>query len=201
MSARVKINPGDRFNRLTVVEEIEAVKGQRRFKCRCDCGNSTVNWLSGLRSLTVKSCGCYLREVAKETAIKHFRKPEGEALLNELRRRYTQSARKRGLIYALTEDQFKRLVQHPCSYCGKPPYHVMERTGRYGRFTYTGIDRLDASKGYVPDNCLPCCKVCNYAKQTMTVDEFLEWVKLAYESTRLMTRETCFQAARVIAGS
>ena len=40
-----------------------------------------------------------------------------------------------------------------------------------------GIDRIDSSKGYVFDNCVPCCKHCNIMKMTMTIDEFINKIK------------------------
>ena len=43
-----------------------------------------------------------------------------------------------------------------------------------------GIDRIDSSKGYVESNVCSCCKYCNTAKNTMSVEEFLEFIKRIY---------------------
>ena len=43
-----------------------------------------------------------------------------------------------------------------------------------------GLDRIDSSKGYSSENTVPCCKYCNTAKNTMSVNEFMEWVKRIY---------------------
>ena len=45
-----------------------------------------------------------------------------------------------------------------------------------GDYTYNGIDRVDNTRGYTLDNVVPCCFKCNRAKDTMTKEEFLEWV-------------------------
>ena len=37
-----------------------------------------------------------------------------------------------------------------------------------------GIDRGDNSKGYLPENLVPCCKGCNRAKSTRSPREFVE---------------------------
>lgn len=44
-------------------------------------------------------------------------------------------------------------------------------------FVFTGIDRVDNTRGYDPDNVVPCCRVCNRAKDVRTKDEFLSWAK------------------------
>ena len=44
-----------------------------------------------------------------------------------------------------------------------------------------GIDRIDSNKGYSFDNVVACCKYCNGAKNTMTQEEFKEWIKRVYE--------------------
>lgn len=50
---------GKKFNMLTVVEEVEKNKrGQRMFKCLCDCGNLIIAEGCMLRKGEVKSCGC-----------------------------------------------------------------------------------------------------------------------------------------------
>lgn len=74
MSKKLDIKVGQRFNRLTVVEELPiyvASNGQRkrRFRCKCDCGNYTDVMLSNLVYGSVKSCGC-----AKDEAIKVSKK-------------------------------------------------------------------------------------------------------------------------------
>ena len=37
-----------------------------------------------------------------------------------------------------------------------------------------GVDRWDNSKGYLPDNLVPCCKDCNRGKLTRSSREFVE---------------------------
>ena len=48
-----------------------------------------------------------------------------------------------------------------------------------------GIDRIDSSKGYTVENSVPCCKYCNTAKNTMSVDEFLKWIGRVYKFNNL----------------
>lgn len=68
MPARANINAGDRYGKLTIIEEIEpnvtpCGTVQRRFKCMCDCGNETTRLLvnlnkdSGCKECTYKDVG------------------------------------------------------------------------------------------------------------------------------------------------
>lgn len=62
----------------------------------------------------------------------------------------------------------------------------IDMTGKkYGRLTVlditdNGIDRVDNSKGYTSDNCVPCCWACNNAKKNNSSSEFLAWVDGVY---------------------
>lgn len=64
-----KINVGDKFNRLTVIEDLGFFKkeGHLRkrhwYKCKCDCGNIKDIEMSTLKRGTTKSCGCLNEEV------------------------------------------------------------------------------------------------------------------------------------------
>lgn len=62
MTARVPVNPGDRYARLVVVEEVEQDGTRRRVRFRCDCGNEKVALLENVRAGHTTSCGCYLIE-------------------------------------------------------------------------------------------------------------------------------------------
>lgn len=83
---------------------------------------------------------------------------------------YRASSKKRGYEFSLSKDEFEVLIQKPCVYCGTEPSPV------------NGVDRVDNSVGYVPDNCVPCCGTCNKAKGTMTRGQFVDWIIKAYRN-------------------
>jgi hypothetical protein len=60
MSALI-VSPGDRFEKLEIVREIERTNpGERRFELKCDCGNITTGKLKSLRCGDKGSCeACY----------------------------------------------------------------------------------------------------------------------------------------------
>jgi hypothetical protein len=55
----------------------------------------------------------------------------------------------------------------------------------YGNYTYNGLDRVNNSKGYTRTNVVPCCIICNNAKRTLSLSEFLEWIGQVYEHSIL----------------
>jgi hypothetical protein len=91
------------------------------------------------------------------------------------------NVQRRGWDFHLTIPQLKRLSQLPCVYCGKGPSNVHRLGYVIGgkkviapemAIQYSGIDRIDSTKGYIPGNVVPCCWVCNRMKGTLPVDEF-----------------------------
>lgn len=60
-------------------------------------------------------------------------------------------------------DLFSKLMISDCVYCGCKSTDEL----------YNGIDRIDSTKAYVPDNCAACCKTCNIMKNSMDLGSFL----------------------------
>lgn len=79
--------------------------------------------------------------------------------------RYKDGAAKRGYVFELTIEQARAMFSVPCMYCHYPP-----------RGEFNGIDRVDNSKGYTLDNCVPCCAWCNRAKSDGQLPRFMEWI-------------------------
>ena len=61
------VEVGERFERLTVVEELtrRTVRGQKCFRCDCICGKSIQAIGANLRSGNTKSCGCLHSSVSR----------------------------------------------------------------------------------------------------------------------------------------
>lgn len=72
---KLKIEPGDRFGKWTIIEEVPSKiisgKPRRMFKCQCDCGNTKEVQLACLRNKHSTSCGCEQKKRASEAQIKH----------------------------------------------------------------------------------------------------------------------------------
>lgn len=73
--------------------------------------------------------------------------------------------KKHGIEVSITFEDFSTLNALPCDYCGG----VLPATGY-------GIDRKDNTRGYTPDNCLPCCANCNTMKGALLTYEEMKLV-------------------------
>jgi len=158
---------GNRYSKLLVVSKVGIDRyGSICFECLCDCGEKKIVSGINLRQGKVKSCGCL-----------HMR-PKGESAFKHMFRTMKKSAEKRGYVWELTEAQVKGITAQNCTYCGGSPSNRISKKQSYnGGYTYNGIDRTNNKIGYISNNIVPCCRVCNRAKSTMTVVEFLKWIK------------------------
>lgn len=173
---------GKKFNKLTVTN----FNGRERdgkgrtylyWDCLCDCGNKVVILSGRLTSGRTKSCGCY----RSESRIGKTRLPDNTSTKNTLFKTYLKGAETRNLSFNLSFEQFLNFLSQDCFYCGKSPSNVV--TGRKGNsdYYYNGIDRVDNNIGYIKENCVPCCKICNAAKTNLTIEEFFLFIKNVYE--------------------
>jgi len=189
-----KISVGDKFSRWTVLEFSGPDSKYRKYwKCQCDCG--TIRNVRGteLNYGQSRSCGCYQKEIARNQQIKNNKDralPVGEASFNDVYLKYKTGAIKRNLCFSLSKEEFRNITSLPCVYCGMEPNHVYTSLSFNGEYVFTGIDRVDNNEGYAIENCVPCCKNCNYAKKEMSVSEFKDWITRVYNHFATVTFTT-----------
>jgi len=165
---------GRRFGLLTVTGRIKKQKKTRNryfWACRCDCGGEKLVSTAYLNRGWTKSCGCLWRKSRLSTK---------EAETRILFGAYRTNAKNRDHSFQLSLDQFRQLVFSNCYYCGsKPDRSQTSYYSRAGRAStlFNGIDRQDNGEGYVFENCVPCCKLCNYMKRSLDVETFLKHVR------------------------
>lgn len=175
---------GQKFHRLTVLESVSAIGGRSAWKCQCDCGNIKIVKTENLRSSDTKSCGCWNREQRSLRAENMYSKCIKYTPLIASARRVWQK-----IYNEMSFDDFYTISQQNCYYCGSMPSNVQnmadkkssQKMKNEGNFIYNGLDRLDSSKPHSKENCVACCKYCNYAKRERTVEEFKEWLIQAYK--------------------
>jgi len=149
---------------------------KRLWLCRCECGNTTeVVTGSLLKEGGTRSCGCRSSEVAIENSKKSRHKiMKPESAFNTITSIYRRNAVKRNLCWELSPEQALLRFKGDCYFCGLPPSNLYKPRGYSQR--YSGIDRLDNTKGYTVENTVSCCSICNHAKHTLGEAEFKEWI-------------------------
>jgi len=76
---------------------------------------------------------------------------------------YKRNAEYKNLDFNVSFEEYSIIVTKECHYCG-----VVQEKG------FNGIDRKDQSVGYIVDNCVSCCKMCNYMKGSTCEEVFIK---------------------------
>ena len=170
---------GQIFGRLTVIKRDYSDSGNGKhikWLCKCECGKEKLIAGYSLKTGNTKSCGCLQKELVKERRRLNIGIASMRAMING----YKKGAKRRGIEYKLTEEQFKNITQQDCFYCGEKPNNRTNVKNSFGDYIYNGIDRVDNKKGYTIENSVPCCFTCNRAKDVSTQQEFKDWIERVY---------------------
>lgn len=97
--------------------------------------------------------------------------------------KYAYNAMMRDLDFLLTKEEFASLIKMNCFFCDLPPSNEWKMNRKKNNvLIYSGVDRINNNEGYLLNNCIPCCSICNRAKGTMSLEEFKEqvirWMKM-----------------------
>ncbi len=182
------------FGRLTVLSYTGKKKsGQLTYECKCACGRVVIAQAGSLKDGNTRSCGCLKNEVSaarwKGTGLQKTI-GYGMASRNALLGGYKRAARKRGISWELTNEEFFSITKQDCFYCGTEAAQVFHSSKSHnGYYVYNGIDRLDSDSSYVSGNCVSACGPCNWAKGAMSVDAFLSLIEQVYRH-RVSQRKT-----------
>ena len=138
---RLEIAVGQRFNMLTILEELPISSNGRIFNCLCDCGNTKQILLPHIVRSLIKSCGCHRKMVHTKHGMHNSR--EYSSWENMIQRCTNPKSRKyslyggRGITVC---DRWMKSFQVFYEDIGPRPEN-------------TSIDRLDGNKGYYKENC------------------------------------------------
>ena len=95
-------------------------------------------------------------EARRPPRIRNYQAEAKRNLENVWKSFLSKSVEKRDKECTLIKEQYFELIQKPCSYCNY-----------FNEEEINGIDRVDNAKGYILENCIPCCKHCNRMKHIL----------------------------------
>jgi hypothetical protein len=137
--------------------------------------NAAKRWMD-YRQRQIEKLGPdeYLKKQAENAKKWRDNNPEKMAKINENKKNskeqnyniYKRSADLKNVEFRLTYDQYLLVIEKECHYCG-----IIQEKG------FNGIDRKDQTKGYIFDNCVSCCKMCNYMKGSTSDQVFINRVE------------------------
>ena len=185
---KLVINPGDEYELLTIVKEVERHqqpngKFRRMVLCRCKCGTETVTQLHSLTSGHTTSCGCFGKTTGRGNAT-HGRcgtpvyrawQDMIQRCYNPLRPRYVTYGARGITVCKRWRESFEAFLED----MGDTP------SPRHS------IDRIENDQGYCKANCRWATKkqqsrntsrnvVLTYQDKAMCVAEWAEEIGIPY---------------------
>jgi len=176
------IQPNERFgNWLTLkfysFKEVPQTYDSAKWECICDCGFKkfirTADLLGGYTSKCIK-CSCKINTQGNIL-------PEKGAAWNKIFGIIKRSAKIRNLEFSLTKEHIKELVLQNCFYCDCEPSNLV-KSSKGDEIAYNGIDRVDNKIGYLKENCVTCCRKCNFLKTDYNLKEMLNQIEKIYKN-------------------
>jgi hypothetical protein len=151
MSNRIELT-GKRFGKLTVLRYAGCRKWGCYWSVKCDCGTEKEVDGKALRHGKVVSCRCRLKEFNKDNRLRPY---------ENLYHLFVRAAGRTTYVVNLPYDEFLVFTKETqCHYCGFA-VHFQEYSAKGATYN---LDRKDNTLGYSKDNCVVCCKTCNFAK-------------------------------------
>jgi hypothetical protein len=170
------------FNRLKVISWEWNIKpsGYKEvfWICKCECGNTHKTRQADLLNNKIQSCGCYRSECGGNKGPTTMTYNEAMEVTNggipgRYYNRVITGANSRNIEFDITvEDMWKLLLKqnYKCALSGADIYFSKNDTT-------ASLDRIDSSKGYIPDNIQWVHKDINRIKMDLPNDKFIELCK------------------------
>ena len=153
----------------------------------CDCGSSYSIKLTN----TLKNNGNFMcRQCYAIRDSANFDKHWG---YKSAYQRIKKDAASADRVFEIKVDDFRYLCQQNCYYCDSTPSNLITYRGKnsftFRYFMYSGLDRLNNDIGYTRQNVVPCCIICNRAKNSMPFKDFIDWLNRLTDYRQRMADE------------
>lgn len=156
MPKRVKINIGEKFFRLTVVEFMGAINMHYTYNCVCDCGKNILVRGSALLSKNTKSCGCLNKQKGKNILLGYnigmdFTKDSNGKRTSE----YCCYLKMKSRCYCVNNAKYKNYGERGIKVCDRwvnSYENFIKDMGLKPSKDYS-IERIDVNGNYEPSNC------------------------------------------------
>jgi hypothetical protein len=169
------IKPGSIYNKVEVIGFAIAKKSRSYYNTRClVCDRMSIR-----RNDHIKTNPNYCKHCKDSLS----RTINTESVINTIYGGCKSNAKTRNLVFDLSKENFLKIVSQNCFYCNQEPIESQfsKSANRSNiKFLHNGVDRLNSKVGYVIENCVPCCSMCNLMKNKFSVEDFINKVKQIY---------------------
>lgn len=148
---------GRQFGRLTAIAKAESSiradgKPRTRWRCKCECGNEIVVNGDNLTRGNTVSCGCYQKDITSKNNKTHGKTNTRlysvwRGIKSRCHNKNVYEYRWYGARGITMCDEWKNDFDSFYNWSIANGYDEMAPRG------YCTIDRIDANRGYFPDNC------------------------------------------------
>jgi len=164
---------GRKFGKLVVLElsSRQDCNGHihRIAKCQCDCGKTTMSYLSSLLHRNVHSCGCDHNYGLTSGANSNFFTGSGK-ISGTLIGLSKQNAKKHNLEFTIDLQYLCNLFEKQKGRCAFTGVQLVTCGSR--RKITASLDRIDPTKGYIPDNVQWVHKIVNAMRNAFSINCF-----------------------------
>jgi hypothetical protein len=164
---------GKRFGKLVVLEDTGIRKSRRPiWKCLCDCGETKNILGKYLLNGDTKSCSCGCLTSGRAHNRTGYKELSGCYWYIVI-----AQAKRRGIPVLITpEDAYNKFISQNRKCAFTDEILTFSNSLRDERKNQTAsLDRIDSNKGYTLDNIQWVHKTINIMKNTLSVEEFVEW--------------------------
>jgi hypothetical protein len=145
--------------------------------CSVCCKSFTIDMFNGLKyeTKTCKKCRDAFKIADEKRDKEYVKKLEQENDNKPYNKfmKYKDRCTEKNINFELKLETFTNLIFEKCYYCGVKD-NINNKHNIEG---INGIDRVNPKIGYTVDNCVSCCKICNYMKRVHSIDNFLKIVE------------------------
>lgn len=179
---------GKQFGGLKVLNTVRITQSNgnmiTKYEVQCiKCGSITLKSKSQLDRFTADGC--------MECTKKGTRKPTlsiEERNYNNYKSKIQHQCTDKE--FTLSLEEFSNITKQNCYYCNSEPVFPERFKNEFKQREieyFNGIDRIDSSKGYILDNCVPCCSICNRMKSDLNQEFFLNHINKIYNFNKSST--------------
>lgn len=167
---------GNIYGKLTVINYADdAVSGQPRWLCRCECGKETIVQRVNLKNGHTQSCGCLtIGETSK------IWKGQG-GISGHKWSGIRRTANSRNIPFKITIEEAWNLFENQNGKCSLTNRElILENSRRYHAdgINTASLDRIDSEFGYELNNVWWVHKDINIIKLELSIEKLLTWCYL-----------------------